>query len=90
MIDLLICYLVLVPFLTADIQLHSGDHEAGETQVHLFSMPLSGLRDKGETRRGCLLKLCPIKHLLSQSKQSMLGQTHFVTVYIVVTYQHFR
>lgn len=32
MIDLLISCLVLQPFLTADIQFHSGDHEAGASE----------------------------------------------------------
>lgn len=34
MIDLLICCLVLLPFLTADIRPHPGDREALASETH--------------------------------------------------------
>ncbi len=50
MIDLLISCLVLQPFLTADIRLHSGDHEAeaseGHTGPSIYHATMRQRRDK--------------------------------------------
>lgn len=98
MIDLLISCLVLQPFLTADIRLHSGDHEAGASEGHTgpsiyhatMDYETKERHDKAASSSSVLLNICS-----GPTRKSMLGQTHFFgskAVYVlefIVTYQHF-
>lgn len=55
MIDLLICCLLRLPFLTADIQLHSGDHEAGASEGHtgpsICHSTIRAMKQRGDEMR---------------------------------------
>lgn len=73
MIDLLICCLVLLPFLIEDIQLHSGDREAQASEGHL------GLSTYHVTTRICIqrrdyfCRFCHIQHLVDRYNKSIFA-----------------
>lgn len=73
MIDLLICCLVLLPFLIEDIELRSGDREA-QASEELLGLSICHVTTRtGIQRRAYFCRFCHIQHLVDRYRKSIFA-----------------